>query len=423
MNTRRSLGFLVAVLALVIPACSQVSAPATDTTTHLGPQAFGTPASESANGLAKYSSGVYVVGSTSGNLHGTQKGKGDAFIRKVNTRGEVIWGRQFGTSANDAALDVATDAGGNAYVFGRTSGNLARTVRGDFDFFVRKYTPSGSVAWTRQMGLDTSDVPGGVAVSGNSVYMVGTSGYIGVFLYRFNLDGGTVSKNKFSSYASDSDVTVDGSGNIYAVGTVPASCDHPDFQDDCSNVLIRKYNASGNSVWSKHLNYAQDDSALAITAHGSDVYVLKNRFDVPDDESYTELVKLDVTGTVKWVKFLGVFYSNDDLSSTYTAVSADGSGVYAATTTHYFRPDDPDYSYDDNDNPSDAYRVSKFRADGSADWDVGLPADAIDRTVNAILARGNGDLYIAGAANLGGNRGYDAFVKRLDAATGSTVWK
>jgi hypothetical protein len=58
-----------------------------------------------------------------------------------------------------------------------------------------------------------------VAVSGNSVYVVGGSDTFGAFIYRFNASNGdTWSKKQLS--ADTPDITVDGSGSIYVVGTV-----------------------------------------------------------------------------------------------------------------------------------------------------------------------------------------------------------
>lgn len=426
MPSTRSLIFAAAFLALVVSGCSQTSIP-TSQHADLAPQNFGTPAADGASGLAKHSSGVYVTGNTLGNLHSTQKGQGDAFIRKLDTGGKVIWGRQFGTPASDAASDIATDTAGNAYVLGRTSGNLARALRGSNDFFLRKYTASGRVAWTRQFGLETSDMLGGVAVSGSYVYVVGSSEGLGTFVYRFNAKtGGTYWKKRFDA-PSQGAITADVSGNVYIAGTTSAACEYPDFQSDCDDVRLQKYNAAGNLVWSKKLNYAQTDQAVAITAHGSSVYLVVHTFDVPDDESYSQLVKLNASGVAQWSKFLGVASAYEEyISSRSDSVSADSSGVYAASTalTNF---DDPfDSSHD-----RQAYAVAKFAPDGSFLWEVGSldydgGGDEPDRRIygalSAVVARGSGDVYIAGTVGGGAGRSSDAFLKRLNAVTGRTVW-
>src|SRR3989454_5558413 len=75
-------------------------------------------------GIAVDASGVYVAGSINGTLPGqTSAGSCDAFLRKHDTSGNVLWTRQFGTSGEDEAIAIAVDASG-AYVAGRTSGAL-----------------------------------------------------------------------------------------------------------------------------------------------------------------------------------------------------------------------------------------------------------------------------------------------------------
>ena len=108
---------------------------------------FGTSGYDVGNGIATDSTGVYVTGYTGGGLSGAKAGATDAFVRKYNTSGSVLWTQQFGTSANDYAISIATDSTG-VYVTGHTFGGLSGTNAGETDAFVRKYSTSGSVLWT-----------------------------------------------------------------------------------------------------------------------------------------------------------------------------------------------------------------------------------------------------------------------------------
>lgn len=86
---------------------------------------------------------IVVVGGTGGVLPGqTSAGRWDAFIRKYDPHGDELWTKQFGTSEDDAALDVAVDPRGNVVVVGYTRGVLlGQTSAGRADAFVRKYSP------------------------------------------------------------------------------------------------------------------------------------------------------------------------------------------------------------------------------------------------------------------------------------------
>jgi hypothetical protein len=93
-----------------------------------------------------------VAGITKGNLDGWNKGFFDAFVRKYDNTGHVLWTRQFGTSENDYANGVTADAAGNVHVSGSTSGNLSIATRGSFDAVVLNYGSTGNLLRSRQFG-------------------------------------------------------------------------------------------------------------------------------------------------------------------------------------------------------------------------------------------------------------------------------
>lgn len=66
------------------------------------------------------------MGNTNGALPGqTNLGGEDAFVRKYDSGGNVVWTKQVGTSASDRFWSIAADATG-VYLAGRTEGSLAR---------------------------------------------------------------------------------------------------------------------------------------------------------------------------------------------------------------------------------------------------------------------------------------------------------
>jgi hypothetical protein len=145
----------------------------------------------SASAVAADASGIYVVGFTGGAFPGEiSAGGDDAFLRKYDADGAVVWTRQFGSSEADAANAVAVDASG-VYVAGMTGGEFpGETLAGNTDAFLRNYDLSGSVLWTAQFGSSESDAAFAVAVDTSGVYVAGTAlqtmpGSIGAFLAAF----------------------------------------------------------------------------------------------------------------------------------------------------------------------------------------------------------------------------------------------
>ena len=104
----------------------------------------------------------------------TSSGGQDAFVLAYDPFGTVLWTRQFGTPADDAAAGITVDAHGTSYVAGSTAGTLAgQTSSGSVDAFVRALDSAGNDLWTRQFGGRDLDAAIDVAVAGGNAYVAG----------------------------------------------------------------------------------------------------------------------------------------------------------------------------------------------------------------------------------------------------------
>lgn len=133
---------------------------------------FGTVNDDHANTITVDSSGfVFVAGGTYGSMSATNAGPdaqgnitSDLFVTKIDATGGFVWSRQLGTSSNDDAFGVVTDAVGNVFVTGYTFGNLDGNVgTGGADIFVVKYDRLGNKLWSTQLGSPQTDVSKAVA--------------------------------------------------------------------------------------------------------------------------------------------------------------------------------------------------------------------------------------------------------------------
>ncbi|HWP85268.1 MAG TPA: hypothetical protein VNN17_08765, partial [Terriglobia bacterium] len=85
----------------------------------------------------------------------------------------IEWDRRTGTFDADEAFGVAADATG-IYLGGYTDGILPDLDRvGKQDAFLRKYDAAGNVLWTRQFGSVFDDAALAVAAGGDGVYVAG----------------------------------------------------------------------------------------------------------------------------------------------------------------------------------------------------------------------------------------------------------
>ena len=196
---------------------------------------FGSTALDEAHGLSVDGSGnVYVAGFTQGVFAGlTSPGGQDAFVRKYDSAGNAAWTSQFGTDNTDEARGVAVDSSGNVYVVGRTEGAFpGQTSSGSRDAFVRKYDSSGNVVWTSQFGTTTLDDAYSVATdaSGN-IYVSGftwgafpgqthSGSGSDAFIRKYDGAGNHFWTYQFGTNGSDSanSLVRDSSGNLYVAG-------------------------------------------------------------------------------------------------------------------------------------------------------------------------------------------------------------
>lgn len=142
------------------------------------------------------SDGFYFAGSKH---FGEDAAETDALIAKVNLNGTLKWLRTFGSTSIEGASALTLDKSGNVYVTGSTEGRMSEPNQGETDIFVRKYTPTASVVWTRQLGSSGSDQGVDIAaMQSNELYLTGsTAGDLGAgnqgdreaFLMRTNGGG------------------------------------------------------------------------------------------------------------------------------------------------------------------------------------------------------------------------------------------
>jgi hypothetical protein len=120
-----------------------------------------------------------VVGTTDDVLPDqAQAGSTDVYLRGYDRAGGLRWTRQFGTKGIDDGMGIAVDEGLNQYVTGNTDGTLPeQTSAGKGDIFVRRYDSQGEIFWTVQFGSPDWDGAGGIAVDrAGAIYVVGAAG-------------------------------------------------------------------------------------------------------------------------------------------------------------------------------------------------------------------------------------------------------
>jgi hypothetical protein len=306
---------------------------------------FGTRGFDVSWGVSTDSSGnAYVAGSVEGRLpNQTYHGGTDAFVRAFDTSGTILWTRQFGTRDYDAAYQTAVDTTG-VYVAGETVGRLGASNLGASDAFVRKYDLTGTLLWTRQFGTSRVDYANNVVVDATQIYVVGaTFGHFpgetqrgdgDAFLSAFALDGTPVWTQQFGTRKSDvgyADV-VDATG-VYTIGTTAGRLpgqQHVGGQD----AMVHRFGLDGTLTWAAQIGTRADDQAFGVAVDAGALYVggsTAGRFPGTTDHRGTDawlrqMSKAD--GSAVWTRQFGGS-SDDELSW----IVLDGTSVYGGGTT------------------------------------------------------------------------------------------
>jgi hypothetical protein len=227
--------------------------------------------------------GVLVGGETFGTLpdqnNAGPRGTTDAFVQKLDANGDVLWTHQFGSDTYETTKSLSTDANGNAFVAGYTSGTLPDAEGLGFDdAFVRKLDPNGNVLWTRQLGSDNNDYAFSVATDGDgSVFVAGITagslpgqvalGQSDATLQKLDADGELVWSRQFGTSAEDYaySVATDGAGRAFTSGiTYGALPGQSQFGE--ADAFVRGFDGDGNATWTRQFGTALNDSPSQIAA-------------------------------------------------------------------------------------------------------------------------------------------------------------
>ncbi|MFN8770778.1 MAG: SBBP repeat-containing protein [Neisseriaceae bacterium] len=251
-----------------------------------GGTTYGTSISVDQNGNS------YITGFTNIGLSGnSQHGNKDCFIAKYNKIGKLLWIRQFGKdSGYTIGMSTDTDYNGNIYVSGSTTVGLSgETQHGKKDYFIAKYSKSGTLLWAKQDGETggyTSGLSSDISVDqeGNN-YVTGETtvglsgniqyGPIDYFIAKHSSSGKLLSTKQDGEsriIISGKNINIDSNGNSYVTACFATDL-KDEFQQSKTMCIIRKYDKSGNALWNMPL------WPIETNKYGGGRTVLKTKID------------------------------------------------------------------------------------------------------------------------------------------------
>jgi hypothetical protein len=231
---------------------------------------------------------VYIAGATTGDLGGKNAGltslTGDPYVAKFDSNGNQQWIRQFGSPDFEDTFGVTTDSNDNVFATGWTYGDLAGSNAGLYDVWVAKLDSSGDLLWTKQFGTPNYDFPWANATdSSGNVYITGwTLGSLGGpnaglddgFLAKYDTNGNQLWIKQFGSAGADQiyDISIDSNNLVYVTGLTSGELGGLNL--GAEDAFVAQFDSNGNLLDIDQFGTSGVDNAYGIDATFPDqIYV------------------------------------------------------------------------------------------------------------------------------------------------------
>ena len=229
---------------------------------------------------------VYVGGSVNGSIGSgqTDAGKNDAYLAQLNSSGTIVSQQQFGTTGNDQVSAMATTSDGSVVVASVQNGQavLSKYASGNI---------TGTPSWTMNLGSLNNGSISGLTVSGNNVYVAGTTsntaltaggqasvanasdGGTDAFVFAATDNGSTATADTVSYIAAPGgsttagNVTVGPDGTIYLAGTTTGTfAGQSRTVANANNTFVAALASNGTVDWTRQFGGKDGQSTGASVA-------------------------------------------------------------------------------------------------------------------------------------------------------------
>ncbi|MBK9526130.1 MAG: SBBP repeat-containing protein [Bacteroidetes bacterium] len=267
-------------------------------------------------------------------------GGNDIFVSKYNMNGQLVWAKRFGSTESDKGYSLMTNSNGDIFLTGFYSAhiyfdNIHLTPAGLSDVYTVKMNSSGVVQWAKKGAGTDEDRGKGITFDNNgNIYVAGyftdqatfsgttitNNGTTGGFLVKYDPNGQlTWIKSNCCGTSEYDGIAIDENGFVYTTGYFEGSVTIGNTTLTSSgnaDILIVKYDPSGNIIWAKKAGGPYEDMANGISLDSINhmLYITGQL----DDHGYFDahyagaagnrdvfIAAYDLDGNCQWVKPYG----------------------------------------------------------------------------------------------------------------------
>lgn len=235
-------------------------------------KSFSTTLDETSASITYAIDGGFII---CGNTRNTNNLGRNALIIKIDTEGNLIWKRDYGSTGGETASEVIITSDNN-YIF---VGSKADPSTGIQNIYLVKIDASGNLIWEKELGGSDSDEAYSISKTNDGGYIL--SGYTvsygngarDAFLLKVNSDGNEEWHQTFGTEHSDEfrKVIQSSDGDYYCVGAVNAYFSQQFIYND---LFLVKTDSQGNLIWQKTFGGNLDDYASYLLLNNEGGYVI-----------------------------------------------------------------------------------------------------------------------------------------------------
>ena len=325
----------------------------------------------------------------------------------------IVFQKTWGGLRTEHGNSIALDVSGNIYMTG-SSNSFGPATYPNSSLTLLKYSPTGNLLWAKMWsGIGNgTEAGGGVVVdqSGN-IYVGGSTSSFGagrsnVLLLKFDPSGNLLWQRIWGAGVADgaSSLALDGSGNIYLAGSTDTT-----FRSRYVDVLVMKVDSAGNLLWQKNWGGPNNEYAYSIAVDSSsNIYVTGYTTSFGPGGSNVFLLKLDSSGNLLWQRVWG----GGSGSQSGQGVAVDASGnIYVTGYTSSFGAGNIDVL------------LMRFDMSGNLLWQKTWGGWAVDEG-SAVTVDASGNAYVTGVTySFGASSGdSEVFLLKVD-PSGNLVWQ